>query len=140
MKIRIFLFSVLLIGTLASFTASAPTGGVQVKIELPEGIKIDLADAPIGISKSKEALQNADYINTVWTNAAGMADFGQMPAGTYYIDGYTDDDITQNAYYGEMQIEVVAGKNGVHVLKLEVSEVVNLEDIDLEEIEAGEEE
>lgn len=43
------------------------------------------------------------------TDANGQVDFGQLNPGNYYYDCYHE--IGSDAYYGEGQVQIIAGKN-----------------------------
>lgn len=117
MKIKIVLFVALTIGVLTSFTLrTSTTGGLKVQIELPAGIKADLSDTPIDLYKTMEDVENEKSVKSIWTNASGAGDFGQVPAGTYYMDGMVESG--DHVYYAVMKVDVVAGKAGSVVLKL----------------------
>lgn len=120
MKLRLLFLSALIIGTLASFTLnkSAATGSLKIQIELPAGSKTGLEYAPIGLSKTKEDLDNGDYITEIFTTSTGMADFGQIEAGTYFVDGFTSSEEEEAGFWGKMEVQVVAGKANVYTLKL----------------------
>jgi len=120
MKSKLLILSVLLVGASALLTSfknkevkPAATGGLTVKIKLP--VAGDLADAWIGLATSAENLENMKYVKTIATDKAGIADFGQLEPGTYYIDGGTGEEVF---YYGEAEVVIVAGKNTVVELNL----------------------
>jgi len=112
MKSKILILPILLIGLISIFTSCskeevAPTtGGLVIKVKL-EGSTGFLSDAAVGLATSQDNLDNSIYLQDIYTDANGEADFGQLNAGNYYYDSYIT--IGNYWYYGEGQIQVVSG-------------------------------
>ena len=113
MKSKILILAVLL-GFATIFTSCkkeeiepTPTsGGVVIKVKL-EGSTGYRSDAMVGLSTSQENLDNSVYLQDLESDANGQVDFGELNPGNYYYDCYLI--IGSDSYYGEGQVQVVAG-------------------------------
>ena len=118
MKSKIIIFSILILGLTVAFsgckkdepepTPTPTTGGLIVKVNL-EGSTGYLTDVSVGLATSQENLDNEVYLQEKVTDANGKADFGQLNPGNYYYDCYHV--IGSDEYYGEGQVQIVAGQN-----------------------------
>ncbi len=114
MKSKILILAVLLVGFATVFTSCKKdevepiptTGGLVIKVQL-EGSTGFMSDALVGISTSQENLDNSVYLQDLDTDANGQADFGQLNPGNYYYDCFHE--IGSDEYYGEGQVQIVAG-------------------------------
>ena len=111
------MFSMLIISATTLFTACskkeevAPkptTGGLVVKVKL-DGSTGFLSNVGVGLATSKANLDNSVYLQDKVTNTAGQVDFGQLNPANYYYD--CEAVVGSDTYYGEGQIQVVAGTN-----------------------------
>ncbi len=84
------------------------TGGLVVKVQL-EGSTGYLTGALVGLATSQENLDNSIYLQDLETNSSGQVNFGQLNPGNYYYDCYYELGI--NDFYGEGQVQIVAGQN-----------------------------
>ena len=114
MKSKILLLAVLLLGFATVFTSCttevvepiSTTGGLVIKVQL-EGSTGFMSDALVGIATSQDNLENSVYLQDLDTDANGQADFGQLNPGNYYYDCFHE--IGSDEYYGEGQVQIVAG-------------------------------
>jgi len=89
-------------------TTPSTTGGLVVKVKL-EGSTGYLVGAGVGLATSQANLADGVYLQDLVTNSNGQANFGQLNPGNYYYDcGY---DLGSESYYGEGQVQIVAGQN-----------------------------
>ena len=119
MKSKIIISAFLLIGLSVAFNAckkKADTGGLIVKVKL-SGSSAFVSGAEVGLSTSQANLDNSVYVQDKITDSNGKVDFGQLKPGTYYYDGYYD--IGSDDYYGEGQVEIVAGKDSEQILNVD---------------------
>lgn len=111
----------LLVALFAIFFAScakeeepAPTtGSLTIKARLYNSTGY-LSGVDVGLATSQYNLDNMIYLFDKVTDSNGEANFGQLNAANYYYDGYTQ--IGSTAYYGEGQVQVVAGEDKVLTL------------------------
>jgi hypothetical protein len=86
----------------------ATTGGLVVKVQL-QGSTGYLSGAEVGLATSQANLDAAIYLQDLVTNSSGQANFGQLSPGSYFYDcAYALDG---SLYYGEGQVQIVAGQN-----------------------------
>lgn len=86
----------------------ATTGGLIVKVKLKNSTGF-ISGAEVGLATSQTNLDNGVYLQDKITNSNGQADFGQLNPGNYYYDALA---IVGGAdYYGEGQVQIVAGQN-----------------------------
>lgn len=97
-------------------TPAKNTGGLVVKAQL-SGSTGYLTNVDIGLATSKTNLDNSIYLQSKKTDASGKADFGQLNPGNYYYDCLTT--VAGTEYYGEGQIQIVAGTDLELTLTLE---------------------
>lgn len=91
------------------------TGGLVVKVQL-QGSTGFLSGVDVGLATSQENLDNGIYLLEKTTDASGKANFGQLNPGNYYYDAETT--IGSDTYYGEGQIQIVAGRNDELILPI----------------------
>ena len=124
MKSKIIIFAILLLGLTVSFSGCKKddpepiptTGGLIVKVKLT-GSTGYLSDVLVGLATSQENLDNEVYLQDKTTDANGQVNFGQLNPGNYYYDCYHE--IGSDAYYGEGQVQIVAGTDLELTLTLE---------------------
>ncbi len=121
MKIKFILFAFLLIGMASGLTGCKKepvltTGGLIVKVKLANSTGY-LSGVDVGIATSLDNLDNMIYLQEKTTDGTGKSDFGQMNPGNYYYDCFTI--IGTTDYYGEGQVQIVAGKNTELTLTLQ---------------------
>lgn len=124
MKNKFFTMTLLLLGIITTFSScskeetkpAATTGGLVVKVKLA-GSTGFLTGVEVGLATSKENLDNSIYLQDKITNSNGSADFGQLNPGNYYYD--CAHVVGSDEYYGEGQIQVVAGTDLELTLTLE---------------------
>jgi hypothetical protein len=124
MKSKIVFLAILLLGLTVAFTGckkddtepTPTTGGLVVKVKLV-GSTGFLTDVAVGLATSKENLDNSVYLQDKDTDANGQVNFGQLNPGNYYYDCYHE--IGSDYYYGEGQIQIVAGTDLELTLTLE---------------------
>jgi hypothetical protein len=121
MKIKFILFAFLLIGMASGLTGCKKdpiltTGGLTVKVKLA-GSTGFLTGVDVGLATSLQNLDNSIYLQDIQTDASGKADFGQLSPGNYYYDCFTI--IGSDDYYGEGQVQIIAGQNTELTLTLQ---------------------
>jgi hypothetical protein len=84
------------------------TGGLVVRVRLT-GSTGFLTGVNVGLATSQSNLDRSVYLQDKVTDNTGKADFGQLNPGNYYYDAYHV--IGTNEYYGEGQVQIVAGKD-----------------------------
>lgn len=82
------------------------TGGLVIKVQLEDSTGF-MSGALVGIATSQDNLDNSVYLQDLETDANGQADFGQLNPGDYYYDCLLE--IGSDEYYGESQVQIVAG-------------------------------
>jgi hypothetical protein len=92
------------------------TGGLVVKVKLA-GSTGFLTGVDVGLATSQENLDKSIYLQDKVTNSNGQANFGQLNPGNYYYDCYHV--VGSDEYYGEGQVQIVAGKDLELTLTLE---------------------
>ena len=125
MKKLICILALLFIGTVTLLpscskddttpTPTPTTADLIVKVKLSNSTGY-LSGADVGIATSKANLDNSVYLKDIVTSASGQSDFGQLIAGIYYYD--CDITIAGVEFYGEGQIQIIAGTNSVLTLTL----------------------
>jgi hypothetical protein len=116
MKSKIIVLAFLLLGLVVGFSGcqkddpepAITTGGLVVKVKL-DGSTGFLTGADVGLATSQANLDNSVYLQEKITDSSGKANFGQLNPGNYYYDCATT--IAGVDYYGEGQIQIVAGTN-----------------------------
>jgi len=124
MKSKSIILAFLLLGFTTVFTGCKKddlepiptTGALVVKVKLA-GSTGYLTGVLVGIATSQENLDNEVYLSEKETNAQGSADFGQLNPGNYYYDCFHE--IGSDEYYGEGQVQIVAGTDLELTLTLE---------------------
>jgi hypothetical protein len=124
MKSKIIVLAFLFLGLAAGFSGckkdepepAKTTGGLVVKVQL-KGSTGFLTGVQVGLATSQINLDNSVYLQDKATDASGKADFGQLNPGNYYYDCETT--IAGTLYYGEGQIQIVAGTDLELTLVLE---------------------
>jgi hypothetical protein len=86
----------------------ATTGGLVVKVQL-QGSTGYLVGAEVGLATSLANLDEGIYLQDLTTNSNGQANFGQLIPGNYYYDAFYV--LGSDYYYGEGQVQIVAGQN-----------------------------
>ena len=123
MKTKILFTALILLGLTTVFsgckkesTAVLPTtGGLIVKVKL-QGSTGYQSGVSVGLATSIENFNNYIYLKEGTTDGTGKVDFGQLSPGNYYYDAETE--IGSDYYYGEGQIQIVAGRNDELILTL----------------------
>jgi hypothetical protein len=116
MKSKIIVIAFLLLGLTAGFSGckkndaepSKTTGSLVVKVKLA-GSTGYLTGVPVGLATSQANLDNSIYLQEKLTDANGQADFGRLNPANYYYDCVTT--IGGSEYYGEGQVQIVAGRD-----------------------------
>jgi hypothetical protein len=116
MKSKIIVIAFLLLGLSAGFSGckkndaepAKTTGGLVIKVKLA-GSTGYLTGVPIGLATSQVNLDNSIYLQDKLTDANGQVDFGQLNPANYYYDCAAI--VGGNEYYGEGQVQIVAGKD-----------------------------
>jgi hypothetical protein len=114
MKNKIIVFAFLLLGLATGFSSckkdepepAKTTGGLIVKVKLT-GSTGYLTGVDVGLATSKVNLDNSVYLQDKTSDAKGQVNFGQLNPANYYYDCSTT--IAGVDYYGEGQIQIVAG-------------------------------
>jgi hypothetical protein len=124
MKSKIIIFTFLLLGLAAGVSGckkddiepAKTTGSMIVKVKLA-GSTGYLTGVGVGLASSKLNLDNEVYLQDKITDANGQVNFGELNPGNYYFDcGAT---VAGTNYYGEGQVQIVAGTNLELTLTLE---------------------
>ena len=124
MKSKIIVFAFLLLGLTAGFSGckkdepepAKTTGGLVVKVKLV-GSTGYLTGVEVGLATSQANLDNSIYLQDKLTDANGQVNFGQLNPGNYYYDCFHT--VGSDEYYGEGQVQIVAGTNLELTLTLE---------------------
>ncbi len=118
MKSKIIILSFLLFGLTTVFTGCKKedppptpkpvktTGALVVKVKLA-GSTGFLTGVLVGLATSQVNLDNEVYLSQKVTNAQGSANIGELNPGNYYYD--CSHEIGSDSYYGEGQVQIVAG-------------------------------
>ena len=124
MKSKIIIFTFLLLGLAAGFSGCKKddiepvktTGNMIVKVKLA-GSTGYLTGVGVGLASSKVNLDNEVYLQDKITDANGQVNFGELNPGNYYFD--CEAIVAGTIYYGEGQVQIVAGTNLELTLTLE---------------------
>ena len=92
------------------------TGGLVVKVQL-DGSTGYLKGVSVGLSTSQDNLDDSIYLQDKETDSNGKVDFGELNPGNYYYDCYYK--VGSTDYYGEGQVQIVAGTDLELTLTLE---------------------
>ena len=92
------------------------TGGLVVKVQL-DGSTGYLTGVNVGLSTSQDNLDDGVYLQDKVTDSNGKVDFGELNPGNYYYDCYYE--VGSNDYYGEGQVQIIAGTDLELTLTLE---------------------
>jgi len=114
MKSKIVFLAILFLGLTVAFTGctkedpepTPTTGSLVVKVKLA-GSTGFLTGALVGLATSQVNLDNSVYLQDKDTDANGQVNFGRLNPGNYYYDCFHT--IGSDDYYGEGQIQIVAG-------------------------------
>ena len=114
MKTKIYFLAFLLIGLTTVFSScskdedKSTTGGLVVKVKM-NGSTGYQTGAIVVIATSKANLDAGIFLQNKVTDAQGSADFGQLNPGNYvYAAEFT---VGNTNYYGEGEVQIVAGQN-----------------------------
>jgi hypothetical protein len=124
MNSKIIVFAFLLLGLTTGFSSckkddpepAKTTGGLVVKVKLI-GSTGYLTGVGVGLATSQANLDNSVYLQDKTADANGQVNFGQLNPGNYYYDCATT--IAGTDYYGEGQIQIIAGTDLDLTLTLE---------------------
>lgn len=120
----------LLVYTIALFTTSflfsscskeetkpaATTGGLKVLVKLVNSTGY-ITDADVAIATSKANFDNGIALAERTSNSKGVADFGQLNPGNYYIGAQAF--VGSDEYYYEGQVQITAGTDLELTIELE---------------------
>ena len=116
MKTKIYFLAFLVIGLTAVFSScskdddkpAATTGGLVIKVKIA-GSTGYYTGADVAIATSQANLDAGTFLQLKVTDAQGSANFGQLnPANYYYATSFT---VGSTDYYGEGEVQIVAGQN-----------------------------
>ncbi len=93
----------------------ATTGNLLVRVKLAGSTGL-LTDVIVGVATSQDNLDNGTYLKEVDADAKGDVLFKDLLPNTYYYD--CDAVVAGQSYYGEGQIQIVAGKTTEVVLEV----------------------
>lgn len=116
MKTKFLVLSVALLGFAAlvsSNTMTAEPCTINVTVTY-EGAPV--SEALVGVSATADDREESVYIKELESNSAGRVTFTSLPAGTYYLDGYTTSPDGEDLW-AEADVTVSAGSVDV-ALKL----------------------
>lgn len=124
MKNNLFVFAFALLSTTLLFNScskeetkpSATTGGLKVLVKLVNSTGF-ITDADVAIATSKANFDNGIALAEKTTDSKGVADFGQLNPGNYYIGAQAF--VGSDDYFYEGQVQISAGTNLELTIELE---------------------